>query len=462
MEVTPVERATDTSMRIIVAGPPKSGNVWVDHLLSNVYDLEILDRLPGYNYWDPGGFAERVGDLDGSTLPEHFVFHEHFWPTESFLALVSQFDIRLVTPIRSPYDIFVSLYFYAQRFYDVVLRREGPEERLVARPLDHPEVFGFLERDFAPFIEHGLAWIRSGASTIVRYEDLHADTMRTLKAVTITLAPVDDDSIARAVEASRPERVRQNRPDLQKHIRTATVGDWRLHLLPEHLEIFRSVHGPMIRELGYTVAEPSEVMARPAGSASSWSGDVFDDLRRAYQEIANQKLELEQVHTEVVLRDRIVADLHQESERRRAEIEQLHREVAARDRIVADLRREVAQRDKTIPRLHREVARRDRIVADLHQESESRRAEIEHLHREVAVRDRIVADLHREVAQCNETIPWLHREVAVRDQLVADLHREIERLHREVARRDQLVADLHQEVAKCDETIPSLHQELAH
>jgi hypothetical protein len=56
-----------------------------------------------------------------------------------------------------------------------------------------------------------------------------------------------------AIEACKAENLLKTRKGLKRRIRAATSGDWRNHLSPAHLTIFRERYADRIRALGYEV-----------------------------------------------------------------------------------------------------------------------------------------------------------------------------------------------------------------
>ena len=236
-------------MRIIVASPSKTGNVWAKFLLAKVYRLKVLEDVPRI----PIHFLKEF--VENGRFKDNAIFHQHFRPTEPFFDLVRELDAHLVTTIRHPYDVFVSLYFYIQQFPQ--LFAPGTQfYPLVGKPIDDEEVFDYLkrgEKGFGRQVNLAVAWVDSGRSIQVRYEDLVADTDAALKQVTDRIAPVSLRRIQRAVQLNRAAKMRKKSNTLTRHIRKATSGDWRNHLTPAHLEAINSVHGSQIERLGYSL-----------------------------------------------------------------------------------------------------------------------------------------------------------------------------------------------------------------
>ena len=95
-------------MRILIAGPPKTGNVWLKCLLGSIYDLELLKKpevplRPDLNLFKE--WVEQGGFRDGT------IFHQHYRYSDEFCRAVEAVPAHLVTIIRNPYDAFVSGYF---------------------------------------------------------------------------------------------------------------------------------------------------------------------------------------------------------------------------------------------------------------------------------------------------------------------------------------------------------------
>ncbi len=251
-------------MRIIVASPPKTGNVWVKHLLSKIYGLEILTP-------EPSDTETLKAFVEKGLFKEGTIFHQHFWPARDLFEAVAAVSCHFITMIRNPYDTFVSYYYFANNFPEI-LTVGDPGGVLIGRPLDDPEVLDFLARLYGELhLKLGYAWVNSGKS-LVRYEDLYEKPLETLKSLTDRLRPVDDDLIRYAIETCAADKMKAQDGTLARHIRQAKVGDWRNHLSWKHLEIFRDHHADLIRALGYEVVEPSggERSCRAFGPTSTW------------------------------------------------------------------------------------------------------------------------------------------------------------------------------------------------
>lgn len=237
-------------MRIVIAGPPKSGNVWLKCLLAAAYGLEKVGprEAPAPT---PEAFAAWVGR---GRFRDGVVFHRHFDYSPALADAVAAVPARLATILRDPYDAFVSLYFNLQHHAEDPRRLTGGRHLLIGRPLDHPDVLAYLRQDgFRGHLEKANAWARSGRSAVVRYEDLHRDPVPTLARLAAALGPIDHGAIAPAVAACTAENMRHRRRGRGRHVRAAVVGDSRHRLGPAHLALFRDRYGDLIRGLGYEV-----------------------------------------------------------------------------------------------------------------------------------------------------------------------------------------------------------------
>lgn len=238
-------------MRIVIAGPPKTGNVWLKRMLASAYGLRLLDV---------GEFPARA-DLAAVTdwlaaggFPDNSIFHQHY---DYSPALADTFDAvpaRIVTIVRNPYDTFVSAYHHQQKNGDEGARGGRRSDSILGKPLDSPEMYDYLRAGgFRRNMIRARDWIRSGRSLIVRYEDLIEDPVNALARLTGSIKPVPEARLAAAVEQNSADNLRKMGGDIAKHVRVAKVGDSREKLTERHLAIFRTLHGSLIPELGYEV-----------------------------------------------------------------------------------------------------------------------------------------------------------------------------------------------------------------
>ncbi len=237
-------------MRIVIAGPPKAGNVWLKCILSHIYELRPLG---------PQNVPERPkvelfkAWVEGGHFPDGTIFHQHFTYSDELADAFDAVPAHIVTIIRDPYDTFVSSYFTIQQYVDSDQRQGRRRDTIRGKPLDHEDVLVYLrDGGFRNNMMKARDWLESDRSLIVRYEGLHRDPVAELKQITDQISPVPDEQITRSVEACSADRMRQM-SKTSKHVRAAKVGDSRERLTEEHLAIFRDKHAALIRSLGYEV-----------------------------------------------------------------------------------------------------------------------------------------------------------------------------------------------------------------
>jgi hypothetical protein len=238
-------------VRIVIAGPPKTGNMWLKCLLGRVYGLRWLRPFETPERAD---LASLTVWLAQNRFPDGTIFHQHY---DFALEVADAFDevpAHLVTIVRDPYDAFVSTYHTLQQHAQDDNRKGRKFTELMGKPLDDPEVIAFLrEGGYRNNLQKARDWLKSGRAVALRYEALSADPLAEMRRATAAIAPVDDEALVAAIEYCRADRMRQRTKGGSKHVRTATVGDSVRHLTPEHLAAFRAAYADLIEELAYPV-----------------------------------------------------------------------------------------------------------------------------------------------------------------------------------------------------------------
>jgi hypothetical protein len=243
-------------MRIVIVGPPKTGNTWLRTILVHTYYLRALETAERPERSDEG-FRTWV---EAGNFPDGTIFHDHFDYSPEFVDTARKASAHLLTVLRDPYDAFVSQYFYVNSGFVM----KEPPGLLIDRPLDHPDVLAYLrEGGFEKHLLRALTWLESGQSLVVRYEALHADPKGTMRAVTNAIQPVPDDRISVALALSSADNMRQWDDHMARFVRAARPGDARDKLSAEHLAIFRERYGDLIRALGYPVLDPADLTISP-------------------------------------------------------------------------------------------------------------------------------------------------------------------------------------------------------
>ncbi|MDQ3226525.1 MAG: sulfotransferase domain-containing protein [Chloroflexota bacterium] len=241
-------------MRIVVVSPPRSGNHWIECLLSTIYGLTRMGGEEKPDATTPGVFREWAR---GGGFPDNSLFHLHCRYRPKIADAIEATPALILTMVRNPYDAFVSRYFWTQQRMppDREKAEARPRQRMVGKPLDDPDVLAFLAdpHGFGSHLTTADAWLHSGRALVVRYEDLHRDPVTALTRATDAIEPVPPDRTDAAIEACTAENLRHQTGWKARSIRVAKVGDSTQRLAEAHLAIFRDQYADLIRSLGYEV-----------------------------------------------------------------------------------------------------------------------------------------------------------------------------------------------------------------
>jgi hypothetical protein len=238
-------------LRIVVAGPPKTGNMWLKCLLGRAYGLRWLRPFETPGQPD---FATLQRWLAGGRFPDNTIFHQHFDYSKDLVSALRAVPATLVTIVRDPYDAFVSTYYTLQIHAANENQKGRKLTELMGKPLDDPDVIAFLRHGgYRNNLLKARDWAMSGDAVVLRYEDLSRDPLGTLRQAASQIEPLKDDRLAVAIEYCRADRMRERTKGGKHHVRSATVGDSRHQLGPAHLAAFREAYGDLVEELGYQV-----------------------------------------------------------------------------------------------------------------------------------------------------------------------------------------------------------------
>jgi hypothetical protein len=238
-------------VRIIIAGPPKAGNVWLKCILAHIYDLRPLTNREAPQRPQFHLFKQWV---EAGQFPDGSIFHQHYDYSTELADLIDAVPAHAVTIIRDPYDGFVSSYFTIQQHKEDGLRSGRRTDVMVGKSLSDADVVAYLRNGgFRNNMRRAKEWLESGRTRVVRYERLHTNPIEELRPVTDSIEPVPNERITAAIESCSAENMRKMGGSRSKHVRAAKVGDSREKLNEEHLAVFREKYSDMIRALGYEV-----------------------------------------------------------------------------------------------------------------------------------------------------------------------------------------------------------------
>jgi len=240
----------DPNLRILILSTPKTGNTWLRHLLGGVY------RLP--QFYLPPDFD--CAALDGAG--NRWVTHYHTRPNPQLLAWIREHRPVVITTIRHPGDVLISLYHHLHNFRSGELDPDFLHRMLSAGFERTHMTTDSSGQPFSADLACSLEWMAYEETHVVRYEDLRADTVGTLRALTARISPATDERIAAAIEMCDLDLMRKMAGTYAGFFREGGIGSWRDKLPAETVDALRNTepYASQLGALGYSM-DPADPLA---------------------------------------------------------------------------------------------------------------------------------------------------------------------------------------------------------
>jgi hypothetical protein len=159
-------------------------------------------------------------------------------------------ESRMIFLIRDPRDVVASSMDARSEGSWLSERREA--QRRTSKPDRNPNVYvrmransyvQQIEKTWQAYRAHG------GRKVMVRYEDLRADTLKTMKRIYSALEiPVEEAELARSVEKNSWENIPEEEKGEGRKRRKAKPGGWREDLTARQVEIVEDITAPLLNE----------------------------------------------------------------------------------------------------------------------------------------------------------------------------------------------------------------------
>ena len=248
---------------------PEGHDVWFEPRVGTIFDPQRFQRHGGKHFI----FASQYKDvwlrsirnfiLDGANarFPEldggYLAVKEPGGSVGAGLIMEALPESGMVLLIRDPRDV-VASWLDATRKGGWQTRRRGEGGRR-AESLAETNPDAFVRRHADAYLQHvGSAKqayeAHDGRRVVVRYEDLRADTLGTMKRMYGELGvPVEEAELAEAVEKHSWENIPDEEKGQGKFYRKATPQAWREDLTRRQVKTVERITAPLLEEFYPTV-----------------------------------------------------------------------------------------------------------------------------------------------------------------------------------------------------------------
>lgn len=236
-------------------------------LFGSFYTRARNDQLPSKQYILSDSYREswlrsiRHFVLEGAKVrypqltPRRYLVIKESTGSEGAPLLVKALpESRVILLIRDPRDVVAS--------HMDASRRGSWMYQLVDNPEHEAEVAGVVERRPEQFVSSATELLMKnmmgakrayeahrGPKVLVRYEELLADTLGTMRRIFETLGiPVDEEELDRVVEQHSWQNISEDEKGEKMFFRKATPGGWREDLTPEQAKIVEQIAAPILEE----------------------------------------------------------------------------------------------------------------------------------------------------------------------------------------------------------------------
>ena len=243
---------------------PEGHDVWFEPRVGTVFDPQRFQRHGGKHFILASQYKDvwlrsiRNFILDGANarFPEldggYLAVKEPGGSVGAGLIMEALPESGMVLLIRDPRDV-VASWLDATRKGGWQTRRRGEGGRR-AESLAETKPNAFVRRHANAYLQHVGSARRAyeaheGRKVVVRYEDLRADTLGTMKRMYGELnVPVEEARLAKAVEKHSWENIPEVEKGQGKFYRKATPEAWREDLTRRQVKTVERITAPLLEE----------------------------------------------------------------------------------------------------------------------------------------------------------------------------------------------------------------------
>jgi hypothetical protein len=243
---------------------PEGHDVWFEPRVGTIFDPQRFQRYGGKHFILASQYKDvwlrsiRNFILDGANarFPElgggYLAVKEPGGSVGAGLIMEALPESGMVLLIRDPRDV-VASWLDATRKGGWQTRRRGERGRR-AESLAETKPNAFVRRHADAYLQHvGSARqayeAHAGRKVVVRYEDLRADTLGTMKHMYGELGvPVEGARLAEAVEKHSWENIPEEEKGQGKFYRKATPEAWREDLTRRQVKTVERITAPLLEE----------------------------------------------------------------------------------------------------------------------------------------------------------------------------------------------------------------------
>jgi hypothetical protein len=218
------------------------------YILSDLYRESWLRSIRGFVL---DGARTRY---PGLTTERYLVIKESTGSDGAPLLVEALPESRVILRVRDPRDVVAS--------HMDASKRGSWMYQLVGDPEHEAEVAGLVEHQPDQFVKEATELLMKnmvgakrayeahrGPKVLVRYEELLADHLGTMRRIFATLGlPADEEELARVVEKHSWENIPEDEKGTGKFFRRAEPGSWREDLTPEQIETVERMAAPILNE----------------------------------------------------------------------------------------------------------------------------------------------------------------------------------------------------------------------
>jgi hypothetical protein len=276
-------RGIDPENIVWIFGSPKTGSTWLSWMMEGleghtVWREPYVGELFGRLYHDWAGekhFESKHFILGGpqkkswlnsvrsfvlgeasARFPEvanggYLIVKEPNGSIGAPLIMEALVESRMIFLVRDPRDVVASYVDASKKGSYLHERRKGGKHAArFEMPADD-----LLEGMATAYLQN-IGNVREaydahqGPKVLIRYEELRADTLGTMKRLYSTLGiEVDERELERVVEKHSWENIPEEEKGEGKFYRKATPGGWREDLTPEQVEVIERITAPLLEKL---------------------------------------------------------------------------------------------------------------------------------------------------------------------------------------------------------------------